>query len=76
MYYEVIGEPDKPAVLLISGLGGSAGYWQPQVDVFSERFRVIVYDQVGTGRTDGDVPVGYTVEDMAREACDLLASLE
>jgi aminoacrylate hydrolase len=77
VYYEVHGrtDPDAPTVLLCSGLGGAAHYWAPQIPVLADSFRVITYDQTGTGRTAGTLPPGYAVADMAAEVATLLDEL-
>jgi aminoacrylate hydrolase len=73
MYFEVIGPTDRPAVLLSSGLGGAAGYWQPQMAALSAQFRLVLYDHRGTGRSFGELPEGYSIADMAAEAREVLA---
>jgi pimeloyl-ACP methyl ester carboxylesterase len=62
------GEP----LLLIQGLGQGSWAWRGQVPVFAERFRTIVFDTRGTGRSP--VPAEpYGVPDIAQDAADILA---
>ena len=77
VYYEIHGRQDPAArtVLLASGLGGAAHYWAPQIDVLSRHFRVVAYDQLGTGKSPGILHDGYSVVDMAAEVTALLAEL-
>jgi len=74
MYYKVLGKdtPDADTLVLSSGLGGVHGFWQPQLAMLAEHFRVMVYDQHGTGASQGTVPAGYRMEDMADELAGLL----
>jgi aminoacrylate hydrolase len=76
VYYEVHGRDDgAPTVVLSSGLGGAAHYWTAQIPALAQHFRVIAYDQLGTGRSPGDVPEGYSIGDMAAELAGLLGEL-
>jgi aminoacrylate hydrolase len=50
LYYEVRGE--GPPLVLISGFGGTAGYWEPQLAALQERYSVVLLDQRGTGRSE------------------------
>ena len=76
MHYEIHGRTDDaPTVVLSSGLGGAAHYWAPQIPALAKHFRVIAYDQHGTGRSGGSVPDGYTIGDMAVEVATLLNEL-
>ncbi|CAM4019118.1 pyrimidine utilization protein D [Rahnella bruchi] len=78
MYYKVLGKQnaDAQTVVLSSGLGGSGGFWQPQLAMLAEHFRVVVYDQHGTGVSQGTVPAGYRMEDMADELAGMLNELD
>ena len=49
LYYEQYGE--GPAVLFAHGIGGNAISWWQQVPRFRERYRCIVIDQPGFGRS-------------------------
>lgn len=69
MYYEVHGEGEP--LLLITGLGGDLTGWIFQIIEFSKKYRVIVFDNRGAGRTDApDVP--YSIEMMADDTAGLL----
>ncbi|MGP6444336.1 pyrimidine utilization protein D [Rahnella aceris] len=78
MYYKVLGKKnaDAETVVLSSGLGGSGGFWQPQLTMLAEHFRVVIYDQHGTGVSQGTVPAGYRMEDMADELAGMLNGLD
>jgi aminoacrylate hydrolase len=64
--------PNAPSVLLSSGLGGTAGYWSPQLAALTRRYRVITYDQAGTGRNRRDLPEDHSIAAMADEALAVL----
>ena len=78
MRYEVHGRSDAAArtVLLSSGLGGAGAFWQPQLAALSERYRVIVYDQRGTGANREPLPDGYTIGAMADDVVAILDALD
>lgn len=72
--FEVHGraEDDADTVLLSSGLGGAAAFWQPQLAALAARFRVITYDHRGMGRNLQALPEGHSIEDMASDVEQIL----
>lgn len=60
------------SVLLSAGLGGTSGYWAPQIDALRQHFHVITYDQRGTGRNPGSLPDDYSIAAMADDVVDVL----
>ncbi|TLX57308.1 pyrimidine utilization protein D [Stutzerimonas nosocomialis] len=74
MHYELHGrpEPDAPTLVLCSGLGGAGAFWTPQLPALIDDYRVLVYDQRGTGKSPAQIPEGYSIEAMARELIELL----
>ena len=64
--------PGAPTVLLSSGLGGTAGYWAPQLAALAARYRVVTYDQAGTGRNKRELPADHSIESMGDEILAVL----
>ena len=65
--------PGAATVLLSAGLGGAAGYWAPQLAALKARYRIITYDQTGTGRAKTtQLPTGYAIADMADQVVEIL----
>ena len=75
IHWEEHGQPDGPAILLSSGLGGSGSYWQPNLSALGAGHRVITYDHRGTGRSDAHVPGDLTVEAMAADVIALMDAI-
>lgn len=71
MNYEVTGSGAE-AVLLSAGLGGAAAFWTPQRAALEEKYRVVGFDQRGTGRNPGPLPEGYTIGHMADDVVEVL----
>ena len=70
--FDVVGEGDP--LLLLPGTGQGARLWALQVPVYSERYRCVVLDTRGAGRSD--VPNdGYSTAQMAEDAAAVLRSL-
>jgi aminoacrylate hydrolase len=78
LYWEIHDGPahaDEGAaasVILSAGLGGSAAFWTPQMEALSERFRVILYDHRGTGRSDRSLKPDHSVAAMAEDIVTVL----
>ena len=67
--YDDVGQGE--AVVFASGLNGVGRYWTPQVPLFSKHFRVITYDQRGTGGSDR-IQREFSVDQMAEEVVGLM----
>lgn len=76
LHYRIQGAPGTPWVVLVNGLLSDTTMWAGVLPGLTPRFRVLTFDSRGQGRSDvpGDGP--YTVETMAREAWELLQTLE
>lgn len=76
MHYEVHGEGQSGGtVLLSSGLGGAGAFWAPQLEALCRRYRVVTYDQRGTGRSAGPLPDPYSITAMADDVTEILDEL-
>jgi pimeloyl-ACP methyl ester carboxylesterase len=72
IYYEIHGKGEP--LLLIMGYGGNSARWFSVLDDFSKEYRVVVFDNRGTGRSDKpNVP--YTIKMMAGDAVGLLDAI-
>jgi aminoacrylate hydrolase len=71
--YEVAGEGEP--LIFVSGLNGVARYWQAQVPVFAKHFKVIAYDQRGTGGSDR-AQKSFSVDQMTAELAALMDALK
>lgn len=74
LHVEQHGPADAPPLLLSSGLGGSGGYWTPQIESLATARRVILYDHRGTARSDRALP-DASVEAMADDMVTVLDGL-
>ena len=72
IYYEIHGEGET--LVLIMGIGGSIGSWFRAIPVLSREYRVVAFDNRGTGRSDKpDIP--YTMEMMVEDTAGLLEAI-
>ncbi|MCW5747388.1 MAG: alpha/beta fold hydrolase [Alphaproteobacteria bacterium] len=72
LYYETHGS--GPPLMLVSGLGGIASFWQAHVEAFARHFTVILHDHRGTGRSALS-RIDYSVPQMADDALQLMDAL-
>ena len=76
LWYEERGTGNGPRVILSAGLGGSARYWDRNVDaLLAAGHRVVLYDHRGTGRSARDLPSDLTIDDMADDLFWLIGHL-
>ena len=66
IYYERRGS--GPTLLLIVGLTGDAGWFEPFAELLAERFTVITYDRRGNSRSPR--PITWTSTSIAEQADD------
>lgn len=75
VHHELTGPADLPVLVLAGPLGSTMQIWQPQVEAFAERFRVLRYDHRGHGGSP--VPGGpYVIADLAIDVLALLDRLD
>lgn len=73
LYHEVRGS--GPALLMISGAGGDAGYYSAVAEVLADAFTVITYDRRGNSRSTGRSPEPMRLARQAADARALIGEL-
>ena len=71
MHYEEHGQPDGPPLVLLHAFTQTGAMWQPQLDAFGARYRLLAPDLRGHGRTDN--PAGLSAMNHRRFARDIVA---
>lgn len=69
MYYEIYGSGEP--LFLIMGLGMDINGWIFQVPEFSKHFKVIIFDNLGIGKTSAP-PGPYSTKMMADDTAELM----
>ncbi|MFX1274504.1 MAG: alpha/beta fold hydrolase [Promethearchaeota archaeon] len=73
LYYEVRGEGFP--IVMIMGLTANIDWWDERlIKVLSENWKVILFDNRGTGRSDNDRD--FTLKDMADDTIALMDALD
>jgi aminoacrylate hydrolase len=73
LHYRVEGE--GPPLVLISGLGGLASFWNGVVPQLARRFTVVRHDHLGTGHSDAPL-IDYSIEQMSGDVLALMDELD
>lgn len=72
IYYEEHGTGEP--LFLVTGLGGNASFWTAQIPKFARRFRVVVHDHRGAGKSSMS-RIAYSAEQMAADVIGLMDAL-
>lgn len=72
IYYEATGQ--GPPLALVSGLGGTGGYWASIVPALSRHFTVVLHDHMGTGKSTSR-RTHHSVDALAEDIDALMAHL-
>lgn len=79
LYYEELGPLDGPPLVLLHGAGGTiddpVGGWAGLAPSFAERYRIVLVEHRGHGRTDNPAGV-MTFEQMGDDVAELVARLD
>jgi pimeloyl-ACP methyl ester carboxylesterase len=74
VYYEVEGKGFP--LIMVMGLGGNKDWWGPPlVSAISKKYKTIIFDNRGTGRTDTP-ETSFTIKAMADDTVGLMDALK
>lgn len=75
VFFRWAGNPEGPVLVLSHSLGSSCELWDAQIESLGARFRLLLYDLRGHGRSD--CPEGeWTIDDFGNDVLGLLDSLK
>lgn len=69
IHYDIIGQ--GPPLLLVSGLGGVASYWAPNIESLAAHHTLILYDHRGCGRSTRS-EIRYSVDLLADDLLKMM----
>jgi 3-oxoadipate enol-lactonase len=73
--YEIHGKEGAPWLVLSHSLASSVRMWDPQIEAFKDRYRILAYDMRGHGQTTA--PAGpYSLEMLADDVLGLIKFLK
>jgi 3-oxoadipate enol-lactonase len=71
--YEAAGDPARPTLVFLHGIGGAARAWRGQLETFSDRYHAVAWDMPGYGRSQPLTTV--SVATLADALQDFLAQI-
>jgi len=75
LYYEVSGKEGAPWLVLSHSLACTVRMWDPTVDAFKDRFRILNYDMRGHGQSAAP-QTPYTLDMLADDVLGLMKELK
>ena len=74
LYYDLAGE--GPPLVFISGWAMSSEYWKPSVELLKRKYRCLLYDARGMGRSQpASSAASFEIDDHADDLSSILDSL-
>ncbi|MGH8733946.1 MAG: 3-oxoadipate enol-lactonase [Burkholderiales bacterium] len=75
IHYEIHGKEGAPWLVLSHSLACSGRMWDPQVEAFKDRYRILNYDMRGHGDTEAPKEA-YTLDMLADDVLGLMQELK
>jgi 3-oxoadipate enol-lactonase len=73
--YSMVGPANAPVIVFSNSLGANLTMWEPQIEFFQKKFRVLTYDQRGHGQTDVSEQ-SFQFDDLAYDVVRLINALD
>ncbi|MGC2087487.1 MAG: alpha/beta fold hydrolase, partial [Bradyrhizobium sp.] len=71
--YEAAGDPARPTLVFLHGIGGAARAWRGQLESFGDRYHAVAWDMPGYGQSK---PLGaVSIATLADALQDFLAQI-